>query len=68
MDSVSIKQSAIVGFIWRFLQQSGTYIVSFVVSLVLARILSPEDYGLIAMTVFAFPQIALTGEPGFPLQ
>ncbi len=39
--------------IWRFLERSGAQLVSFIVSLVLARILLPEDYGIIALiTVF----------------
>lgn len=38
---------------WRFAERSGAQIVSFIVSIVLARILVPEDYGTIALvTVF----------------
>ena len=58
MDNSSIKQNALTGFIWRFLQQSGTHIVGFVLSMVLARLLSPEDYGLIAM-ITVFTNIAM---------
>lgn len=40
-------------FIWRFAERSGAQLVTFVVSIVLARILSPEDYGTISLvTVF----------------
>ena len=39
--------------LWRFAERSGAQLVSFIVSIVLARILSPEDYGTIALvTVF----------------
>lgn len=49
----SIKGKAVFGFIWRFLQNAGTQIVSFIISILLARVLMPEDYGLVAMiTVF----------------
>jgi len=49
----SLKRQTILGFIWRFLQNVGTQVISFIVSLVLARLLMPSDYGLIAMiTVF----------------
>jgi len=49
----SLKQQIILGFIWRFLQNIGTQAISFIVSLVLARLLMPSDFGLIAMiTVF----------------
>lgn len=40
-------------FIWRFAERCGAQLVSFIVSIVLARILAPEDYGTIALvTVF----------------
>lgn len=49
----SLKQQTIFGFIWRFLQNASTQVIGFVVSIVLARLLMPSDYGLIAMiTVF----------------
>lgn len=37
------------GFIWRFAERSTAQLVSFVVSIFLARILMPEDYGIIAI-------------------
>ncbi len=40
-------------FIWRFAERCGAQLVTFIVSIVLARILAPEDYGTIALvTVF----------------
>lgn len=49
----SLKQQTIFGFFWRFLQNAGTQVIGFIVSIILARILMPSDYGLIAMiTVF----------------
>ena len=40
-------------FIWRFAERSGAQLVIFVVSIVLARLLMPEDYGMVALvTVF----------------
>ena len=45
--------NVIANFLWRFLERSGAQIVTFIVSIVLARILAPEDYGTIALvTVF----------------
>ena len=38
---------------WRFAERCGAQLVTFIVSIVLARLLSPEDYGTIALvTVF----------------
>lgn len=40
-------------FIWRFAERCGAQGVAFVVSIVLARLLSPDDYGTVALvTVF----------------
>lgn len=40
-------------FIWRFAERCGAQLVTFVVSIVLARLLTPEDYGNVALiTVF----------------
>lgn len=49
--------------IWRFLERFGAYIVSFVVSVVLARILEPKTYGAVAIiTVFvSFFDVFVTG-------
>lgn len=45
--------NVISNFIWRFAERCGAQLVTFIVSIVLARILDPEDYGTIALvTVF----------------
>ena len=41
------------GLFWRFAERMGAQIVTFVVSIVLARILAPSDYGMISLvTIF----------------
>ena len=50
---MNTEKKIISNFMWRFAERSGAQIVSFLVSIVLARILLPEDYGTIALvTVF----------------
>ena len=50
---MSLKTSVITSLIWKFLERIGTQGVSFIVAIVLARLLSPADFGLIAIvTVF----------------
>ena len=45
-----MKNNGIVsGVIWSFLERVIAQAVSFVVSIVLARVLSPEDYGVVAI-------------------
>lgn len=47
------KKNIFSNFIWRFAERCGAQVVAFIVSIVLARILSPDDYGTIALiTVF----------------
>lgn len=45
----SEKKSFFSGFFWKFNEQIAAQLVSFVVSIVLARILSPEDYGMVSL-------------------
>lgn len=52
-DNLSSKGTVVSNLIWRFAERCGAQGVAFVVSLVLARLLAPEDYGTIALvTVF----------------
>lgn len=46
---MGLKQKTIGGLIWTFSQQFSVQAINFVVQLVLARLLLPEDFGLIAM-------------------
>ena len=43
------NRSIASGLFWSFLERIGAQGVSFIVSIVLARILIPEDYGVVAI-------------------
>ncbi|MGY3724759.1 Membrane protein involved in the export of O-antigen and teichoic acid [Granulicatella balaenopterae] len=45
------KSNIFSNFIWRFAERSGAQIVQFIVSIILARILSPSDYGTLAIVM-----------------
>jgi teichuronic acid exporter len=50
---MSLKKQAISGVKWTFIQQFGVQGIGFIVSIILARLLEPKEFGLIAMiTVF----------------
>lgn len=50
---MNTAQNVMSNMLWRFAERCGAYLVQFVVSIVLARILGPEAYGTIALvTVF----------------
>ena len=63
MEQKSLKQSAFSGFIWKFAERIGAQLVSLVVSIVLARILVPEDYSVVGIVAifFAFCNVFITG-------
>ena len=45
----NLKRKTVAGFFWKTAERVGTQGVSFIVSIVLARMLTPEDYGIIAL-------------------
>lgn len=49
MDSRKTENSILGGFFWKFCERFLNQGIAFVVSLVLARILMPEDYGTVAL-------------------
>src|SRR5690606_23809355 len=50
---MSLRKKALSGVFWTFTQQASVQFINFFVQIILARILMPEDFGLIAMlTVF----------------
>ena len=45
----SLKEKTVSGVVWSALQKFGSVFLSFISSIVLARLLTPEDYGCIGM-------------------
>ncbi len=58
MSANSLKEKTLSGLVWQLAEKFGAQIVSFAVSLVLAQLLTPEDYGLVGL-VTVFITIAL---------
>ncbi len=48
-QSTSLKWKTITSVMWKFVEKLAAQIVHFVVSIVLARLLVPDDYGIIAL-------------------
>jgi O-antigen/teichoic acid export membrane protein len=67
--SDSLKHRVLSGLLWRGLERVGTQAISFVVSIVLARLLAPKDFGTITLiTVFiALSQVFVSGGFGTAL-
>ena len=49
MEQHSIKSKVLSGFIWEFAERISAQLVTFIVSIILARLLSPDHYGAIAI-------------------
>ena len=56
---MSFKQKASSGFIWNTIEKFSGHLVNLVIGVTLARILSPEDFGLMGMLVI-FTSVAST--------
>lgn len=51
MAEDSLKKKTLLGLFWSFAQRIGTQLVSFLVQIILARLLTTEEYGIIAIVL-----------------
>lgn len=56
---ISLKEKAINGMIWSFAERFGYLFLQFITNIVLARLLTPTDFGLIGM-MLVFVALSLT--------
>ena len=49
MSQKNLKQKAVSGVIWTAMQKYSTMLIQFVSGIILARLLTPYDYGCIGM-------------------
>lgn len=58
-----LKKNAVGGFIWKFSERVCAQLISLIVSIVLARILMPEDYAVVSIVTifFAFCNVFISG-------
>ncbi|WP_395015901.1 lipopolysaccharide biosynthesis protein [Robinsoniella peoriensis] len=49
MTSIDVKKKTISNLMWRFAERCGAQGVSFIVSIILARLLAPDIYGTVAL-------------------
>ncbi|MDN3492045.1 lipopolysaccharide biosynthesis protein [Winogradskyella bathintestinalis] len=64
---MSLKEKTISGIFWSFLQQVGGKGLGFVVTIILARLLTPEAFGLIGMLVIFIQVSEVIVQGGFNL-
>ncbi len=63
--SDSLKDRSISAFLWVMIDKLGSSTINFLVTIVLARLLVPEDFGLIAMVMIFFELSASFVDSGF---
>ncbi|SKB40405.1 Membrane protein involved in the export of O-antigen and teichoic acid [Acetoanaerobium noterae] len=51
MQTESIKSNIVSSLMWKLLERSGTQGIQFIVQIILARLLSPEEFGVIAIVM-----------------
>lgn len=44
-----LKDKTIMNFLWKFAERTGSQAITFILSIILARLISPSDYGAIAI-------------------
>jgi teichuronic acid exporter len=65
LEEETLKNKAIKGVMWSFIDQAGTMGIGFIIGIILARLLSPSEYGLVGM-IAVFTAIAMTmSDSGF---
>ena len=63
MNDQNLQSKVLSSLIWKSFERTGAKIIAFIVSIILARLLSPDDYGAIALiTIFtAVAQVFIQG-------
>jgi len=62
---MSNKKRAVKGVIWSGIERFSVQIVQFVITIILARILSPSDFGLLALVMVMINILQVFNEVGF---
>ncbi len=63
MDNSQLKKSVFTGMIWKLAERVGAQAVTLLVSIVLARLLTPDDYSIVGIVTvfFAFCNVFVVG-------
>jgi O-antigen/teichoic acid export membrane protein len=62
---MSLKNKTITGFFWSFADNTGNQVVQFVIGIVLARILTPSDYGIVGIVTVILVILQAFVDSGF---
>lgn len=65
MNNQTLKSIVAKGAVWTLMEKLSTQVVGFVVGMVLARLLTPNDYGTVALTAIFFAVAGVLVDGGF---
>lgn len=65
MPPQSLKTKVAKGAVWTLMEKLSTQVVGFIVGMVLARLLTPNDYGTVALTAIFFAVAGVLVDGGF---
>ncbi len=63
--TIELKEKAVKGISWNLIEKFGGNMMSFVLGIILARLLTPADYGLIGMITVFFAVASVIINGGF---
>lgn len=63
-QSTELKRKTISGILWQLLQKGSMQIVAFVVSVILARLINPEEFGVVAMAAIFMSVAGVLADSG----
>lgn len=59
------KREVFINFIWKLAERSGSQAISFLVTIILARLLMPSDYGTVALVMVFLTILQVFADSGF---
>ena len=65
IEEKNLRQKTVSGIGWSSVAQVGRQLIMFLITVLLARLLTPEDFGLVGMILVFTGFVALFGELGF---
>lgn len=67
MEQDNLKQKVVKGTVWALFERFSNQIIMFVVGIVLARLLTPTDYGTVALLSLFLAIASVLADSGFGL-
>ena len=59
------KRDVFINFIWKLAERSGSQAISFIIAIILARLLMPSDYGTVALVMVFLTILQVFADSGF---